>query len=152
MLLHQFLRTSRIIINSNLRLRGPLLRDVCRDLNAHKSLFRRLLGVTIEGTRRRKLFQIVVVARAVVTPADDRGKHLCVAVACVGIATDSRRSCRLAAVAVASGGENVRQELGEEGACAGETGADDCYVALDGGPGCCADVVVWGCLLGLAHG
>lgn len=84
----------------------------------------------------------MVVARAVIRPSNDRGQDLRVAVACVWTAAVSRRPCRLAAVAVASGGENVRQESREEGACAGETGADDCYVALDGGPGCCADVVV----------
>lgn len=36
----------------------------------------------------------------------------------------------------------MREEFGEEGACTGEGGADDGDVALDGGPGCCADVVV----------
>lgn len=35
------------------------------------------------------------------------------------------------------------EEAGEEGACAGEGGADDGDVAFDGGPGGCADVVVW---------
>lgn len=84
----------------------------------------------------------MVVAGAVIMSADDRGKDLRVAIACVWIAAVSRGSCGLAAVAVASGRENVRQEPGEESACAWETGADDCYVALDGGPGCCADVVV----------
>lgn len=123
-------------------MRGPLLRNICRDLNARKGLLHRLLGVAIEGSRRRQFFQIMVVARAVITSADDRGQDLRIAVACMWIAAVSRRSCRLAAVAVASGGENVRQESGEEGACAGETGADDCYVAFDGRPGCCADVVV----------
>jgi hypothetical protein len=142
MLLHQFIRTSRIIIKSNLRMRGPLLRNICRDLDARKDLLRRLLGVAIEGSRRRQILQIVVVAGAVITSADDRGKNLRVAVACVWIAPDSRGSCGLAAVAVASGGENVWQEPGEESACAWETGANDCYVALDGGPGCRADVVV----------
>jgi hypothetical protein len=37
----------------------------------------------------------------------------------------------------------VREEAGEEGSCAGEGGADDGDVAFDGGPGGCADVVVW---------
>lgn len=142
MLLHQFIRTSRIVINSNLRVRGCLLRNICRDLNARKDLLHRLLGVAIEGFRRRQIFQIMVVAGAVITSADDRSQDLRVSVSCVGIAAVSRRSCGLAVVAVASGGENVRQESGEEGACAGETGADDGYVALDGGPGCCTDVVV----------
>lgn len=35
------------------------------------------------------------------------------------------------------------EEAGEEGSCAGEGGADDGDVAFHGGPGCCADVVVW---------
>lgn len=78
-----------------------------------------------------------------VTPANDRGQDLRVVVAREGAAAVSRRPRGLAAGAVASGGENVRQEFGEEGACARETGADNCYVALHGGPGCCANVVVW---------
>lgn len=39
----------------------------------------------------------------------------------------------------------MREDFGEEGACTGEGGADDGDVALDGGPGCCADVVI--CLI-----
>lgn len=53
-----------------------------------------------------------------------------------------RGSRRLAAVAVASGREDVGEESGEEGACTGEAGADNCDVAFDGRPGCGADVVV----------
>lgn len=55
-MLHQFLRTTRIIINSNLRMRGPLLRNIGRDLDARKDLLQRLLGVAIEGVRRRQIF------------------------------------------------------------------------------------------------
>lgn len=89
MLLHQFIRTSRIVINSNLGMRGPLQRNICRDLDARKGLLRRLFGVAIEGLRRRQIFQIMVVARAVITSANDRGQDLRVAVACVGIAAVS---------------------------------------------------------------
>lgn len=151
MLLHQFFRTAHIIINNNLRMRGTLLRNISRDLDSRKNLLHRLFGVAIEGTRRRQSFQIVVIIRAVTTPTDDRGQDLRVAVCCEGISV-SRMSRGPAAVAVASGGEDVRQELGEEGARARERGADNCDVALDRGPGCCADIVVWGRLLDLARG
>lgn len=64
-----------------------------------------------------------------------------------GVASESAvagsgRSCCLAAVAIAAGGEDVGEELGEECARAGEGGADDGDVAFDGGPGCGTDVVV----------
>lgn len=52
MLLHQFIRTSRVVINSNFGMRRPLLRKICRDLDTRKDLLRRFLGVAIEGSRR----------------------------------------------------------------------------------------------------
>lgn len=118
-----------------------LLRNISRDLDTGEGLFRRLIGV-FEGARRRQIFKIMVIGRAVITSADNGGQDFRVSVSCKDVAAGSRRPRGPAAIAVASGGENVRQEFGEEGACAGETGADDCYVALNGGPGCCADVVI----------
>lgn len=46
-------------------------------------------------------------------------------------------------VVAATGGEEARQEARDEGARAGETGADDGDVAFHGGPGGCAGVVVY---------
>ena len=83
----------------------------------------------------------MIVIQAVTTPTDDRSQDLRIAVSSERVSV-SRKSRGPAAVAVASGGEDMRQELGEEGACAWERGADDCDVALDSGPGCCADIVV----------
>lgn len=48
----------------------------------------------------------------------------------------------LAAVAVAAGGEDTGEELGEECAGAGQRGADDGDITFDGGPSSGGDVVV----------
>jgi hypothetical protein len=130
-------------------MRCTLLRNISRDLDTGEGLLRRLIRVTFGGARRRQIFEIMVIGRAVITSADNRGQDFRVPVPCKDVATGSRRPRRPAAIAVASGGEDVRQEFGDEGARTGETGADNCYVALDGGPGCCADVVICGLLIWL---
>jgi hypothetical protein len=141
-MLHQFFCTTRIIVKSNVRMRCTLLRNISRDLDTGEGLLPRLIRVTFERARRGQIFEIMVIGRAVITSADNRGQDFRISVSCKDVAAGSRRPRRPAAIAVAPGGEDVRQEFGEEDACAGETGADNCYVALDGGPGCCADVVI----------
>ena len=149
MLFHQFLCTARIIVKSNVRMRCTLLRNISRDLDTGEGLLRRLIGV-FEGARRRQILEIMVIGRPMITSADNGGQDLGVSIGCKDVAAASRWPRGPAAVAITSGGEDVRQEFGEESACAGETGANDCYVALDSGPGCCADIVIWGKLSDLA--
>lgn len=127
-------------------MRGRFLRHVCGDLDPRERIILSLVALAVtawRGSWRRDIVQIVVAVD--VRAAGDGGLHLGVVCACEDAAACPGGPGGPAAVAVAGGGEDVREEFGEEGACTGEGCADDGDVALDGGPGCCADVGV--CLI-----
>ena len=84
----------------------------------------------------------MVTVVAGLTAANHRGEHLCVSIASESAASDARWPRGLATVAVAAGGENVGEKSREKGACAWKTSTDDSHVTFDGGPFCCADIVV----------
>lgn len=90
--------------------------------------------------------QVVQVIFGIATAADDGGLDLgCWIVGEVCAAAGARgpgEPAALALVAAAAGGEDVWEEFGEEGACAGKAGADYGHVAFYRGPGGGADVVV----------
>jgi hypothetical protein len=102
-LLHQLLRTLRIIVNSNLRVQSSLLRNIGSHLNASESLLRFLRVASDRRTRRRQSLEVVVVVVALVTAADNRGKHLGVSIAGESTATGACWSRGFAAVAIAAG-------------------------------------------------